>query len=80
MHLLSIIPMLEPERNAQIHKKLTEILGLDVHEGPHNKFTADGVYILVVNRIRLPLLVMELKRELGDSDSDPSHQVGLSMK
>lgn len=56
------------------------ILGFDVHEESNDRFTADGVHILVLNRIRLSLLIMEVKRELGDGGSDPSHQVGLSMR
>lgn len=82
MHLLSIIDTSELKRNGEIRTKLTEILGLDVHEEPNvDKSSADGVHMFIVDRMRLPLLIMELKRELGDgSGCDPSTQVGLTMR
>lgn len=81
MHLLSIISASELKRNAEIRTKLTEILGLDIHEEPNiDKSSADGVYMFIVNKLHLPLLIMELKRELGDSTCDPSTQAGLTMR
>jgi hypothetical protein len=60
---------------------LTEILGFDVRDEPNiDKSSADGVHVFVVNSMRLPLLIMELKRELGDGGCDPSAQVGLTMR
>jgi hypothetical protein len=81
MHLLSVIDTLEPKPNAEIRTKLTEILGLDVHEEPNvDKSSADGVHMFIVDQMRLPLLIVELKRELGDGGCDPSTQAGLSMR
>jgi len=36
--------------------------------------------MFVVNGFRIPLFDTDFKRELGDGASDPSTQVGLSMK
>lgn len=71
----------EVPRNAEIRKKLTRILGLPVHEEPNTDRTcADGVHMIKVGDVRIPLLIMELKRELGEGGCDPSTQVGITMR
>ena len=81
MHSLSYIGTKEIPRNAMMRHKLREILKVDVHQETNDDGTsADGIYVFVVNGFRIPLFDMEFKRELGDGASDPSTQVGLSMK
>lgn len=81
MHLLSAIGQYEVSRNQAIRLKLSEILGVQVHEEPNaDRSSADGVYMIIVNNIRITILIVELKRELGDGGSDPSTQAGLMMK
>jgi len=81
MHSLSYIGTNEPSRNAMIRHKLREILDVDVRQEPNDDGTSsDGIHMFVVNGFRIPLSHMEFKKELGDGASDPSTQVGLSMK
>lgn len=73
--------VLEVPRNAEIRKRLTRILGLPVHEEPNtDKTSADGVHMIMVGDVRIPLLIVELKRELGEGGCDPTTQVGISMR
>ena len=81
MHSLSYIGTKEFPRNAMKRRKLREILEVDVCQETNDDGTsANGIYFFVVNGFRIPLFDMEFKRELGDGASDPSTQVGLSMK
>ncbi|KAF9565850.1 hypothetical protein CPC08DRAFT_141691 [Agrocybe pediades] len=81
MRFLSGISLAETERNDEIRKHLTKILGFNLHEEPNtDKSIADGVHIHVVDNVRVASLIMELKRELDDGGSDPSIQAGLMMK
>ena len=71
----------EIARNAEIRKILSRILQLPVHEEPNtDRTSADGVHVLVVGDVRIPLLIMELKRELGEGGCDPSTQAGITMR
>lgn len=71
----------EVPRNAEIRTRLTRILELPVHEEPNTDRTcADGVHMIKVGDVRIPLLIMELKRELGEGGCDPSTQVGITMR
>ena len=80
MHLLSIIDTSELKRNAEIRTKLTAILGLDVHDEPNtDKSSADGVHMFIVNGMRLPLLILDVKQELCDG-CDPSTQASFTMR
>ena len=81
MHSLSYIRTKELSRNAMKRHKLREILKVDVHQEINDDGTsADGLHMFVVNGFRIPLFDAEFKREFGDGSSDPSTQVGLSMK
>lgn len=81
MHVLSAIGTSESQRNPEIRKKLSEIMGLDIRVESNNDGTsADGVVIYIVNNIHIPLLIAEFKREMGDGGCDPSTQAGMTMR
>ena len=81
MHSLSYNGTEELPRNAMKRHKLREILEVDVRQETNDDGTSpDGIHMFVVNGFRIPLFNMEFKREFGDGASDPSTQVGLSMK
>ena len=81
MCLLSEIGRSESKNNEEIRKRLRRILKGEVHEGPNSDGTnPDGVIVLQIGDVRVTILLMEFKRELGEGGSDPSHQAGLSMK
>ena len=68
-------------RNAEIRKRLSRILQLPVDEEPNtDKTSADGVHMIEVGDVRIPLLIVELKRELGDGGCDPTTQAGIAMR
>ena len=73
--------VMEVPRNAEIRKRLTRILQLPVHEEPNtDKTCADGVHMIMVGGVRIPILIMELKRELGDGGCDPTTQAAIAMR
>lgn len=82
LHYAAIVGMvLEEPRNAVIRKKLRKILQLPVHEEPNtDRTSADGVHMISVGDVRIPLLIVELKRELGDGGCDPTTQAGITMR
>jgi hypothetical protein len=81
MHSLSYIGTKELPRNAMKRHKLREILEVDVRQESNDDGTSlDGIYMFLVNGFRIPIFDMEFKREFGDGASDPSTQVGLSMR
>jgi len=68
--LVSVIGTFEPSCNFM---KLSAILRINIIEELNTDGSmGHGVYMLQVNDIRIPLLIMELKGELGDGDCDPS--------
>ena len=81
MKSLSYISTKEHPRNAMICEKLCDILEIDIYEASNADETSnDGVHMFVVNNFCIPLLVIQLKEEFAEGASDPSTQVGLSMK
>jgi len=81
MCLLSEIGRSEAQNNEEIRKRLRRILKGEVHEEPNpDRTNPDGVIVLQIGDVRIMILLMEFKRELGEGGSDPSHQAGLSMK
>lgn len=83
MHLLSVVGLSENERDEDIRTALTDILGLDIYEELNaNRSATGGVHVYWVNKssVRVPLLIMELRRELGDGNSDPSTHASLTMR
>lgn len=79
MKSLSYINTKVHPRNAMIREKLCDILEVDIYEEPNDDETSNNGDYLVTN-FRIPLLVIQLKEELGECASDPSSQVGLTMK
>ncbi|KAF8654708.1 hypothetical protein AX16_003459 [Volvariella volvacea WC 439] len=58
-----------------------EILGIQVLQLVNDdKSIPDGVHLLTVGSESYPLLVLEVKRELGEGGSDPAVQVSFSYK
>jgi len=49
-------------------------------EGNVDGTSPDGVYSIVLEYNRIPILILEFKREYGEGGSDASTQGGLSMK
>lgn len=77
----AMVGVLEVPRNAEIRQHLTRILQVPIHEEPNtDRTSADGVHMIMVGDVRIPLLIAELKRELGDGGCDPTTQVGLTMR
>lgn len=67
--------------NEGLRKCLRRILQAEVHVEPNGDGTeADGVITLQIGDVRIMLLILELKRELGEGGCDPTTQAGLSMK
>jgi len=67
--------------NEGVRQHLRRILNADVHEEPNPDGTnADGIITLQIGNAHITSLIIELKRELGESGCDPSTQAGLSMK
>lgn len=81
MDYLSQVHSSEPKYAEELRQKLYHILGFDVlpTENPDGT-RPDGTITLRIDDARIVLLVLELKREIGDGGSDPSHQAGLSSK
>ena len=81
MHLVSQIYADETSYANEIRSKLADILGVSLtQEINEDKTSADGVYVVVVENKRIPILILEFKREIGEGGCDASTQAGLSMK
>ncbi|PFH48717.1 hypothetical protein AMATHDRAFT_5521 [Amanita thiersii Skay4041] len=71
----------ESERVADFKLTLKKILERSVRqEANTNNRMADGVCSIEINHISVPILTIELKRELGEGSCDPSTQVGFSAR
>jgi hypothetical protein len=84
MHFASEVGRMEEGSdgyNEGIRTRLGKILLADVHEEPNADGTKpNGIVTLQIGIARIGLLILELKRELGEGGCDPSTQGGLSMK
>ncbi|CAA7260724.1 unnamed protein product [Cyclocybe aegerita] len=75
-----ITPGNETYRNARIRRILARLPG-DMHEEANDDMAkSDGVFAIVIDDVRIPIAIMELKKELGNGGCDPSSQAGLSMR
>jgi len=81
MHVASQIYGDEKSYALEVRKKLSYILGVSLskEENPDGT-SADGVHVVVLEYNRIPILILEFKREYGEGGSDASTQGGLSMK
>jgi hypothetical protein len=80
MCYLSQLGRKEVDYSHGLSKHLTTILKRGVFGDPNPDGTRpDGVISLQIDNTRFPILLMEVKRELGEV-SDPSTQVSLSMR
>lgn len=67
--------------NAKIRPLLSKILKLAIHSEPNDdNSSADAVFMMDLDGIRFPVLLVELKRVLGEGGCDPSIQAGNSMR
>lgn len=81
MHMSSTLYALESARAPEYRRLLTRILQVPVHPEPNDDGTSsDGVYMVDLGEVRVPILITELKRELGDGGCDPSIQAGVFMR
>jgi hypothetical protein len=73
MHLLSAIGTVEPKRNVQTRQLLTKFFDRPIiDERNVDGCCADGTYMISVNDTRIPLVIIELKKELGEGGCDPT--------
>ncbi|KAF8869084.1 hypothetical protein BD779DRAFT_1682620 [Infundibulicybe gibba] len=81
MHVLSAIDPEEVERSLKIQVRLSKILRVNIEVLPNDDGgSPNGSFMVAVGNIRIPVLLAEFKRDFGEGNSDPSHQVGLSMR
>jgi hypothetical protein len=81
IHVASEIYANEKSYASEVRDKLSSILGVSLskEENPDGT-SADGLYVVVLEYKRIPILILEFKREYGEGGSDASTQAGLSMK
>jgi len=66
---------------ATVRDKLSRILGVSLSKEENtDRTSADGLYVVVLEYKRIPILILEFKREYGEGGSDAPMQAGLSMK
>lgn len=71
----------ESVRNAVINQHLSSILRLNMQASQNaDRTMPDGVISVVVGGVRVPLLIAEFKRMLGEGHCDPMVQASLSMQ
>lgn len=81
MNKASIIHPLETSRAVAYRRLLSALLGSNVHlEQNDDTTSSDGVITLEYKGVRIQLLIMELKREFGESESDATNQAAIFMK
>lgn len=81
MHAASTIYTNESDRAQQYRTLLPKILQATVHQEPNDDGTrADGVHMVDLEGVRIPLLIMVLQPELGEGGCDPSIQAGIFMR
>lgn len=81
MHLASAIYTKESIYASELCEKLSHILGVSLSKEENtDKTAADGVYVVVLKYKRIPIFILEFKREYGEGSCDASTQAGLSMK
>ncbi|TFK31382.1 hypothetical protein BDQ12DRAFT_694237, partial [Crucibulum laeve] len=81
MQLASEIWDNEREYALKIRAKLSEVLRVSLSKEENaDQTSADGVYSFTLGYMRIPIFIMELKKEYGEGGCDASTQAGLSMK
>ncbi|GJJ08119.1 hypothetical protein Clacol_002327 [Clathrus columnatus] len=71
----------EPFHNKQVLSKLHDILDADIlTEQNKDQTKPDSTLHIQVGKECIPILIVELEKELGSGTCDPSIQAGLSMK
>ncbi|TFK34770.1 hypothetical protein BDQ12DRAFT_612898 [Crucibulum laeve] len=63
---------------TNIQGQLEEILGVSLSQEVNTDNTF--VYVIVLGKERIPILIMQFKKEIGEDGCDPSIQCGLSMR
>jgi hypothetical protein len=71
----------EEDRRLLTWKALREILGFSLHsERNTDRSLPDGVHTIEIGNIGVCVLVIEVKREMGEGGSDPTIQVSISFR
>ncbi|CAA7260909.1 unnamed protein product [Cyclocybe aegerita] len=71
----------ETSRNVRTRGVLSRILGVEIYDESNADSTrSDGVYTIMVEDKRIPVLLGEFKKELGEGSCDPSTQAALSIR
>ncbi|KAJ3511266.1 hypothetical protein NLJ89_g4197 [Agrocybe chaxingu] len=71
----------ETSRNVRTRGVLSRILGVEIYdEGNADSTRSDGVYTIMVGDKRIPVLLGEFKKELGEGSCDPSAQAAFSIR
>jgi hypothetical protein len=78
---LSYIYKKEDDYAYKVRQHIGRILGDSVIEGqmPDNS-RPDGVIMMEIDEETIPIVYLELKREIGDGGCDPGSQLGLCMR
>lgn len=80
MHSMSRITD-EATRASELRTILSKILSLHIRQEPNvDTSSADGIIAIELNGVTYPFSIMELKREAGESNFDPSTQAVLTMR
>lgn len=78
MHSMSRITD-EATRASELRTILSKILSLHIRQEPNvDTSSADGIIAIELNGVTYPFSIMELKREAGESNFDPSTQAVLT--
>ncbi|KAJ8518899.1 hypothetical protein ONZ45_g4079 [Pleurotus djamor] len=73
----------ETSRNNDVREALTAFFGQSLKllsKANKDGTLPDGVIFITVGDIKIPILILELKNELGKGDCDPTTQASLSMR
>jgi hypothetical protein len=77
----SVVCAAEEDRRLITWECLNELLDLSLStERNPDGSLPDGVYAVPVRGIRSCLVIIEIKREMGEGGSDPTNQVAISFK
>jgi hypothetical protein len=77
----AVVSTAEEDRRLLTWTALREILGFSLHsERNTDRSLPDGVHTIEIGTIGVCVLVIEVKREMGEGGSDPTIQVSISFR
>jgi hypothetical protein len=81
MYYLSEVFSSEKDYSQGLRQRLHKILrGYVLQTSNPDGTIPDGTITLLIGNARIVILVLELKREVGEGGSDPAHQASLSLR